>query len=108
MGRADCPPSATCLGGCLLLRGGALGRRLRALGGPGGGLPLLGRLGAELLRKPLHAPFGVNQLLAPREERMAGRADLEVQLGLGRSGLERVAAGATDLDLFVLRVNAFL
>src|SRR4051812_17804974 len=82
--------------------------RSLGLGGLGGGLPLFGRLRAVLLGKTFHAPLGVDQLLAAREERVAGRADFEVQLRLGRPGLERVSTRATDLDLLVLRVNAFL
>src|SRR5262245_64153784 len=65
-------------------------------------------LGAELLREPLHAPFGIDQLLPAREERVAVRADFEVQLGLGRARLPRRAARAARLDDMVLRVDAFL
>jgi hypothetical protein len=38
---------------------------------------------AVLLRKPLHAAFGVEQLLLAGEERVAVRADFQVQLGFG-------------------------
>ena len=80
------------LGG--LLRGGGLGR----LRGLLYGLPLLRRLQAELLVEPLDAALGVEQLLLAGEKRMAGSADLEVQLVLGRARLERVATRATRLD----------
>src|SRR5689334_15494234 len=73
-------------GGCRLLC--ALRRFLAALG----------RLGAELLREPLHAAFRVDQLLLAREERMAVRADFEMQLFFGRSGLPRRAARAAGID----------
>jgi hypothetical protein len=38
---------------------------------------------------------------------MTVRADLQVQLGLGRTGLERIPARASRLDLVVLRMDAF-
>ena len=76
--------------------------------GLGGLFPALRRLRAEPLGEPLHAPFGIHELLPAREERMAVVADLEVQLGLGRAGLPRGAAGAPRLDVEVLRVNPFL
>src|SRR3990167_5052444 len=82
--------------------------RLGRLGCLGRGPPLLGGLGAELLGEAFHASFGVDQLLAPREERVAHRADLEVQLGLGGPRPERVAAGTAGLDFVVLRVYPFL
>src|SRR6195256_1718784 len=71
-------------------------------------LAALGGLRAVLLGEPLHAAFGVDQLLLAREERVAARADFEMQLGLCRMRLPRGAAGAARLDLVVLRVNAFL
>src|SRR5437762_7817175 len=57
-------------------------------------LAALGRLGAELLRESLDAAFRVDQLLPAREERMTVRADFEMELGLGRAGYPRRAAGA--------------
>ena len=66
------------------------------------------RLRAELLGEPLDAAFGVEQLLLAGEERVAARADFQVQLGLGRPGLPRRAARAARLDVVVLGVNAFL
>src|SRR4029453_7662340 len=70
---------------CPLLRGGA------ALGG------------AAL--EALYATAGVDELLAPGVERMAVRADLDVDLGLGRARRELVATRAADVGLDVLRVN---
>ena len=71
-------------------------------------LAALRRLGTELLREALDTAFGVEQLLPSREERVAVRADFEVQLLLGRPGLPGRAAGAAGLDVVVLRVDAFL
>src|SRR5258708_6514682 len=90
---------------------------LRLLGGDRGlfGLGRLGRrlarfrsLRAEALGKPIHAPFGVDQLLASGEERVTVVTDFEVQLGLGRAGLPRCSARATRLDVEILGVNPFL
>src|SRR6188474_2930688 len=66
------------------------------------------RLSAELLREPLDAAFRVDQLLPAREERMAVRADFQVQLFLGRPGLPGRPAGAPGLYLVILGMNAFL
>src|SRR5262249_21396156 len=71
-------------------------------------LALLGRLGAELLREPLDAALGIDHLLPAGKERMAVRADFEVQLRLGRSSLPARPAGAANLDVVVLGVDAFL
>src|SRR5258706_2931696 len=60
------------------------------------------------LRKPLDAAFGIDQLLPAREERVAVRADFEVQFRLGRPRLPRVAARAARDDVVVLGMNAFL
>src|SRR5204862_702201 len=53
------------------------------------------------------AAFRVDQFLLAREERVAVRADFEVQLVLGRTGLPLRAAGAPGLDVVVFRVNSF-
>ena len=74
----------------------------------GRNLALFRRLRTELLGEPLDAALGVDELLAAGEERVARRTDFEMQLRLGRACLEGVAAGATDLDLLILRVDAFL
>src|SRR5262245_53955856 len=76
--------------------------------GLGRGLALVHGLGAELLREPLDAALGVDQFLAAGEERVAVRADFEVQLVLGGSGLPSGSAGAARLDHVILRVNSFL
>src|SRR5215213_9704234 len=96
------------LGRLLRGRGTRLGlcrRGFRRLRGLARGFPRLGRLSAESLGEALDAPFGINQLLASREERMALVADVEMHLGLRRPGLERRAAGTTHLDFLVLWVN---
>src|SRR3954464_8222551 len=66
------------------------------------------RLGPELLREPLDATFGIEQLLPSSEERVTIRADFEVQLGLGRLGLPGRPARAARLDVMVLGVDVFL
>src|SRR5215470_14131466 len=54
----------------------------------------------------LDAPGSVDDLLLASIERMARRADFDVQrLVHGRAGGERVATAASDLNLAVLRVN---
>ena len=59
------------------------------------GRAALGALCAlEALLEALHAAARVHELLLARVERMAVRADLDVQLRLRRAGLERVPAGA--------------
>jgi hypothetical protein len=74
-------------------------RRLRR------GLSLLGRLRTVLLGEALDPTLGVNQLLPSGEERMALRADFEVEILLGRPGFPRRAAGAVDGHLFVLGMD---
>jgi hypothetical protein len=49
---------------------------------------------AELLAEALDAPGRVDEALLPGEERVALRTDVRVNLGLSRSSLERIAAGA--------------
>src|SRR5438552_1530570 len=71
---------------------------------------LLG-LGGDLrvaLLEPVDATLRVDEVLLAREERVAVRADLDMQLGLDRHRLERAAAGADDLRLDVLGVDLFL
>src|SRR5450759_329233 len=77
----------------------------RGLGGLGlGGLGLLVVAALEAL----DAPTGVDQLLLARVERVALRAQLDVQIRLGAARRERVAAGAVHGRFFVLRVDVFL
>jgi hypothetical protein len=52
------------------------------------------RLLAELLAEALHASGRIDEALLAGEERMALRADVRMNLGLSRSSLERIAAGA--------------
>src|SRR5262249_26444396 len=51
----------------------------------------------QLPLEPLDAATGVHQLLLAGVEGMAGRADLDVQLGLGRARRELVAARAAHV-----------
>src|SRR5580704_16593350 len=57
-----------------------------------GALPAAGDAALEAL----DATAGVDQLLAARVERVAVRADLDAQLGLGGASLELVSARAAD------------
>ena len=82
---------------CLLRGGGFLFLR--------GALALLGRLRAELLRKAIDAAFGVDQFLAAGEERVAVRADVEVEIFAGRTGLPRRAAGAVHGRFEIFRMD---
>src|SRR5581483_1100040 len=75
--------------------------RLRRLGA---GRPLE----AVLPLEALDASRGVHQLLLTGEERMARRADLDVDLGNRGTGLDDAAAGTDDARLLVPRMNAFL
>ena len=56
----------------------------------------------------LDASTGVDQLLAARVERMAVRADLDVQLVAGGAGDELVAAGAAHVRLHVVGMDLCL
>ena len=76
------------------------GRRL----GLGGCARRAAALGGAAL-EALDATTGVDQLLPARVERMAGGADLDVDLGLGRAGHEFVAAGAADVGVDVFRMD---
>src|SRR4051812_6407419 len=74
----------------------------RGLGGLRGLLAALGRLDTEFLREALDAAFGIDELLPAGEEWVTVRADLEVQLILGRMGLPGRAAGATHFNFVIL------
>ena len=68
-------------------------------------------LGGSLAIAPIesiHASRGVYQLLLAGKERVARRADFDVQVALFRgAGLERLAAGAGNSDLDVFRMNSW-
>ena len=75
-------------------------------GASGGGFAGVG--GCYLAAEALDAAGGVDQLLLAGEERVAGRADFDDQVALVRgAGVELIAAGALDVNGFVLRVNRF-
>src|SRR5437762_7261081 len=61
----------------------------------------LGRLLPVPALEPLDASAGVDQLLLARVERVALRAQLDVELGLRRARLERVPARAANDCLYV-------
>ena len=57
----------------------------------------------------IHATGSIDQLLLAGKERMAGRANLDVQIALTRrTGLESLATGAGDSYLVIFRVNSRL
>src|SRR5258707_12265770 len=58
--------------------------------------------------EPLDASGRVDELLLAREERMAGAADLQANLVLGRMSFEGVAARAGDGHHIELGMDAFL
>jgi hypothetical protein len=64
-------------------------------------------LGAEFLREPLNATFGVDELLTPGKERVAVRADFQVQFLLGRPRLPGRSAGTPGLYVMIFGMNAF-
>ena len=55
--------------------------------------------------EPFDAARRIDELLLPREEWMASPADADVHGFPGRSGMHRVATGAMDRGLDVLRMN---
>ena len=60
-----------------------------------------------LLLEPVDAAFGVDQLLLPCKERVAGGANFDADVALmSRARLERVPASADDVDFFVGGVNS--
>src|SRR5947209_18172081 len=61
-----------------------------------------------LLLEALDAPARVDELLLARVEGVALRADLDLQFGFGRLGLERVSAGAADGRQHVVGMDARL
>jgi hypothetical protein len=72
----------------------------------GGGFAGVG--GGYLAAEAFDAACGVDQLLLAGKERVAGGADFDDDVALvGGAGLKCIAAGALDVDGFVLRVNTF-
>lgn len=66
-------------------------------------LVVLGVASAEFL----DAAGSVNQLLLTGKERMAGRADLHLQLGKYRADLKGAAAGTNRVNSLVFRMYIF-
>ena len=60
---------------------------------------------AELLPEALDATRRIDETLLAREERMALRADVRVDLGLGGTSLERIAAGALHSRRMILGMD---
>jgi hypothetical protein len=70
------------------------------------GLKLL--LNAESLIESINTSTGVNQLLFAGIERVALRADFNLDVLLGGTGCENVTASATNCGLFVIGMDTFL
>src|SRR2546423_4417006 len=67
------------------------------------------RLLTVALVKAVNSARRVHKLLLAREERVALRADFDVYVALlRRARLERVAAGAVNRDVVVVRMNSLL
>src|SRR5262249_57941147 len=81
----------------------SVGRRGRAA--PGALVPALG---AVLAVEAFDPTRGVDELLLPREEGVARRADVDVDALLRGAGLDDIAAGADDAARVVAGMNAFL
>ena len=62
-------------------------------------------LTAEALVEALNTSAGVNQLLLTSVERMALGANFDVDLGLGRTSLNDVAASTSDGAVNVVRMD---
>src|SRR5918999_1677287 len=62
----------------------------------------------ETALETLDAAASIDELLLARVVRVAGRADLDVELGLRRTGLKLVAAGAANGRKDVLRMDVSL
>ena len=69
-------------------------------------LPAAGAAGLlESALEALDAAAGIDELLLPRVERMAVRADLDVELGFDRTRLERVPAGTGHVRDHILGMD---
>jgi hypothetical protein len=66
-----------------------------------------GLLHAVSFLESFHAAGGIDQLLLPGEERMAGGADLRADFRLGGAGLEGVAAEAFHRHFVILGMDSF-
>src|SRR5579863_8514348 len=60
------------------------------------------------LPEAVHPASGIDELLRPRVERVAGRAHVDREVSPGGARDERVAARAVDAGRGVVRVNAVL
>ena len=58
-----------------------------------------------LVLELLHTPAAVDELLLPREERMAGRADVQADLLLRRPRLPGIAARASHFRVLEFGMN---
>ena len=70
-------------------------------------LKLLAGLGKTAL-ETLDAATGIDQLLLAGVERMALAANFDVDLRLGVTGVDHVAAGTSDGAVHIVRMDALL
>ena len=64
-----------------------------------------GSFHVETLLEAIHASAGVHQLLLARKEGVALGADFNLQFRLGRTGLKRLTAHATDDGLAIFGMD---
>ena len=63
---------------------------------------------AIALVEPIHASSGIDQLLLTGKERVASRADFDVQVAFfGRASLKGLAASAANGNFYVFRMNSW-
>jgi hypothetical protein len=63
---------------------------------------------AIALVEPIHASRGVDQLLLTGKERVASRADFDVQVAFfGRASLKGLATSAANGNFYVFRMNSW-
>ena len=60
---------------------------------------------AEFLTESLHPPGRIHKLLLAREERMARRTDIDIDLGHGAAGGERVPARTVGRTVLISGMN---
>ena len=70
-------------------------------------IKLLARLGKTAL-EALDAATGIDQLLLAGVERMALAANFDMDLRLGVTGVDHIAAGTSDGAVHIVRMDALL
>ena len=65
-------------------------------------------LQAKSLVEPINASTGIDQLLLAGVERLALAANFDVDLRLGVTGVDHIAAGTSDGAVHIVRMDALL